>query len=75
MFRKEKVISTDVATDPLWDKYRYLADQFGIGACWSFPILDSHKEVLATIATYYHFPKVPGPKDLGILDRACDLLS
>jgi PAS domain S-box-containing protein len=74
MFRKEKVISTDVATDPLWDKYRYLADQFGIGACWSFPILDSHKEVLATIATYYHFPKVPGPKDLGILDRACDLL-
>lgn len=74
MFRKEKVISTDVAKDPLWDKYRDLAEQFGIGACWSFPILDAHKEVLATIATYYHFPKIPGPKDLGILDRACDLL-
>lgn len=74
MFRKEKVISTDVAKDPLWDNYRNLAEQFGIGACWSFPILDSHKEVLATIATYYHFPKTPGPKDLGILDRACDLL-
>ena len=74
MFRKEKVISTDVAKDPLWDKYRELAEQFGIGACWSFPILDSQKEVMATIATYYHFPKVPGPKDLGILDRACDLL-
>lgn len=74
MYRKEKVISTDVANDPLWDKYRDLANQFNIGACWSFPILDAHGEVLATIATYYYSPKTPGPKDLGILDRACDLL-
>lgn len=74
MYRKEKVISTDVGKDPLWDKYRNLANLFRIGACWSFPILDAHGEVLATIATYYHTPKIPGPKDLGILDRACDLL-
>ena len=74
MYRKEKVISTDVANDPLWDKYRDLANLFNIGACWSFPILDAHGDVLATIATYYHSRKTPGPKDLGILDRACDLL-
>lgn len=74
MHRKEKVISTDVATDPLWNDYRDLSEQYGIGACWSFPILDPHGEVLATIATYYHTPKTPGPKELGILDRACDLL-
>lgn len=74
MYRKEKVFCTDVPNDPLWHDYREIAEHFNIGACWSFPILDSHQEVLATMAIYYNYPKSPEARDLDILDRACDLL-
>jgi PAS domain S-box-containing protein len=32
-FRKEPVIVANIATDPLWEKYRDLASQHGLGAC------------------------------------------
>ncbi len=74
MYRKERVITTDIDTDPLWDGYRHLTKQFGLRSCWSLPILNAHNEVIATIATYYHQPKMPSPRELDILERVGDLL-
>ncbi|MGN5380716.1 GAF domain-containing protein [Streptomyces lasalocidi] len=40
-FRREPVIVTDIATDPLWKDYRDLALRAGVAACWSTPIQDA----------------------------------
>ncbi len=37
-FRGQLVVVEDVATDPLWEKYRALALRYGMRAAWSFPI-------------------------------------
>jgi PAS domain S-box-containing protein len=44
------VIVTDIATDPLWSKWRDLALTYGLRACWSKPVFSRSGEVLATLA-------------------------
>src|SRR3990170_6757607 len=74
-YRKELVIVTDVASDPLWTEYRDLAMSHGLRACWSTPILASNREVLGTFAMYYREPRSPGPQDLKLLETATRMAS
>ena len=74
MYRKENVIVADINTDPLWAEYKGLATAYGLQACWSFPILNSVNEVLATIAAYYPYPKNPSGFELEVLERVVNLL-
>jgi PAS domain S-box-containing protein len=74
MFFKQTVITADISTDPLWEDFRELALKYDLRSCWSFPIINSHNEVLATIAAYHKYPKVPTDKELKIMDVACNLL-
>lgn len=74
-YRKELVIVTDVASDPLWAEYRDLALSHGLRACWSTPILASNREVLGTFAMYYREPRSPGQQDLKLLETASRLAS
>ena len=74
MFLKERVITTDINTDPLWEDYRGLAEQYNLQSCWSFPILNAQNEVMATIAAYHTYPKQPTDKELRIMEVACNLL-
>jgi PAS domain S-box-containing protein len=67
-FRKERVVVTDVSTDPLWAEFRDLTAQHGLRACWSTPILSSRGSVLGTFALYYREPGEPRPEDLAIID-------
>ena len=69
-YRREAVIVTDVATDPLWADYRDLALSHGLRACWSTPILLSGGEVLGTFAMYYRQPRAPDQRDLELIERA-----
>ncbi len=73
-FRKEKVVVTDIANDPLWASYREIAAQEGVTACWSFPIMDSSHKVMGTFAIYYRKIKSPTPEEEYTLDRAKNLL-
>ena len=59
-YRKEPVIVTDIATDPLWEKARDFTLSFGLRACWSLPIVTQTGAVLGTIAMYYDEPRAPG---------------
>jgi len=72
-YRKEVVIVTDVASDPLWAEYRDLALSHGLRACWSTPILASDGAVWGTFAMYYSEPRSPGPQELGLLVLATRL--
>lgn len=74
MYKKERVITTDISLDPAWNDFKELADQFNLKACWSFPILNAQNEVLATIATYYREPSKPTEEELMVLERVSNLL-
>ncbi|MER6735613.1 SpoIIE family protein phosphatase [Streptomyces puniciscabiei] len=65
-FRREPVIVTDIATDPLWKDYRDLALRAGVAACWSTPIQDADGRLLGTFAMYHRTPKAPTGKDLAL---------
>lgn len=60
-WRREPVEVSDIATDPLWDDYRALAQSFGLAACWSSPILLDQGRVAATFALYYREPRPVAP--------------
>ncbi len=63
-FRREPVIVTDIATDPLWEGYRDLARRAGVAACWSTPIQGTDGGLLGTFAMYHRTPKAPEREDL-----------
>lgn len=69
-WRRERVVVSDIATDPLWAPYRDLALPFGLAACWSEPIRSSTGEMLGTFAMYYDEPKAPTTSDLLIIEAA-----
>src|SRR5215813_6105276 len=73
-YRGETVIVSDIATDPLWTKYRDLALAHSLRACWSTPILSSENKVLGTFAMYYHEPRSPTSEDFGLIELATHLV-
>ena len=56
---KQRVVVSDIATDPLWADYRELALAHGLRAAWSQPLLSKDHEMLGTLAMYYGEPRTP----------------
>jgi len=75
MFRKDKVIVSDIERDPLWAGARELALKFGLRACWSFPVLNVKGEVMAAFAVYYTTAKSPTTLELDLVERAANLVT
>ena len=46
---RSSVIVTDIASDPLWSKWRDVALGYGLRACWSKPVFSRSGEVLGTL--------------------------
>jgi len=65
--RREAVIVSNIATDPLWADYRELALGHGLRACWSLPIVAADGQILGTFANYYREPKEPTERDLEVI--------
>jgi signal transduction histidine kinase len=75
MYRKETVIVTDIATDPLWEGHRDLTLEFGLRACWSIPVLNSRNEVLAAFSVYFTTVKSPTPAEMDTFERIANLVT
>ncbi len=73
MHRGTPVFVTDILTDPLWDDYRELAQQFGLRACWSMPICSPQGQPLGSFAMYYAEPRSPNEVELGLIESAADI--
>lgn len=73
MYRGERVIVTDILTDPLWDDYRALAQGTGLRACWSTPILSRRGKVLGSFAMYYAQPQAPTGEEARLTETATRL--
>ncbi|MHA6719489.1 putative bifunctional diguanylate cyclase/phosphodiesterase [Sphingomonas sp. RS6] len=60
-FLGEPVISTDIATDPNWQRFCEPALALGLRACWSSPIKNGRGDVVGVFAFYYNVPRGPTP--------------
>src|SRR2546428_11615503 len=69
-FLKERVIVSDIATDPLWAPFRDLALSYGFRAGWSQPIVSKDKQVLGPFGLYYMEPRVPTASELRLIEGA-----
>jgi PAS domain S-box-containing protein len=74
-WRREPVFVADIATDPLWDKYRRLPLEHGLLACWSMPILSSSGKVLGTFGVYSRHAALPTALQRSVMARFSDLAS
>ena len=74
-FTGERVIVTDIATHPYWAPYKELAEQAGLGACWSQPIHDAAGAVLGTFAVYHRTPTTPAAADIHFIEQFAGLAS
>ena len=73
-YRRQPVIVSDIATDPLFEGPRDFVLSFGLRACWSMPVLDEHGTVLGTVAMYYREKREPTGRDWGLLEPAARLI-
>ncbi len=73
-FRKERVISADIATDPLWsgpvEHCRRVALQHGFRAAWSVPIVSDNGELLGTFGLHHARSKSVSTQDIELLEKA-----
>ncbi len=69
-FLKQRVIVSDIATDPLWADYRELTLRYGFRAAWSQPLLSKNQHVLGTFGMYYPEARVPSETDLRLIEGA-----
>jgi formate hydrogenlyase transcriptional activator len=74
-FRKERVINSDIASDPLWsgspaEDYREIALRNGVRATWSQPVISKRDELVGTFAMYYADPRSPTASDLLLIEGA-----
>jgi len=72
-YRREPVIVSDIATDPLWEQYRHLAMAHGLSACWSTPIFSTTREVMGTFALYCRQPGNPTPQQQNVIQQMTHL--
>ena len=69
-YLRTRVEVNDISTDPLWKKYKALAAQHGLAACWSTPIFDTMGRVLGTFAMYHDEPRAPTAADIQLTETA-----
>ena len=73
-YRKEAVISADIATDPSWsgagEEGRRIALSHGLRAAWAVPLLSKNKQLMGTFALYYTSVRRPTPDDVRLVETA-----
>ncbi len=74
MHRRERVVVTDIATDPLWADFKHLALPHGLRACWSEPVIGAGGRVLGSLAMYYREVRGPGERELRTISWAARLV-
>ncbi|MCZ8342184.1 MAG: PAS domain S-box protein [Leptospira sp.] len=71
----KRVIVEDIQTHPYWQKYKEIAKEAGLAACWSEPIFSSEKKVIGTFAIYRREITSPTKRDIEIIESAANLAS
>ncbi|MBD1929649.1 PAS domain-containing protein [Trichocoleus sp. FACHB-90] len=72
-YRREPVIVSDIANDPLWAGFSHVALSHGLQACWSLPIFATQGEVLGTFGMYYRTPRSPNSQEWKLIEISAHL--
>jgi PAS domain S-box-containing protein len=73
-YTRKRVIVEDIASDPRWEGLRSLAQEYGLRACWSEPVLSVEGKVMGTFAMYYRHPRAPTEAELRTIETAAHLV-
>lgn len=73
VYLKTAVISTDIATDPLWADCRDQALSNGLQACFSWPVFGRLGQVLGVFTIYHRKPGEPTELELRLIQVTTDL--
>ncbi|MBV8391532.1 MAG: PAS domain S-box protein [Mucilaginibacter sp.] len=73
-YLKEKVIVCNMATAPCLQAFRDVVARYPMKSCWSYPVIDSKNEVLATFAMYCNDEREPSKQEENTIERATHLL-
>ncbi|MEH6443651.1 MAG: bacteriohemerythrin, partial [Oceanospirillaceae bacterium] len=75
-FTGNRVITTNIDTDPLWIEYQELAAKAGLKSCWSQPIYTiSSKQIIGIFAIFHEMPFTPSDSDLQLIEQAAKLVN
>lgn len=72
-FRRELVVTADIARDPSWERFRSLALGYNLRSCWSLPLLSHQGSVLGTFALYQDQAIAPSEMQIQRLTCAAHL--
>lgn len=73
-WKKEKVVVPDMATDPCLGGFREIIARHPMKSCWSYPVIDSNNEVIATFALYSPEKRSPTKQEENTIERGVHLL-
>lgn len=73
-WRREPVVVSNTATDPLWRNLQDFADAAGVRSSWALPILHTDGTVLGVLTLYYREPREPGDWDWSALHSCIKLI-
>jgi FixJ family two-component response regulator/signal transduction histidine kinase len=74
VYRREPVYSTDILSDPIWDRYRHLLVPYGIRAVWARPLRSREGTILGTFANYYPDVRSPSSTDIQLIESASHIV-
>lgn len=74
-YYKRLVIVSDIANNPLWTNYKYIALKHDLRACWSAPVCDTQQGLLAVFANYYDEVRTPTESEKQLFEKAIYLTS
>jgi two-component system, cell cycle sensor histidine kinase and response regulator CckA len=75
LYRKQPVVVSDIAIDPLWAGIREIALAHGLRSCWSNPVPAQDGSMLGTFAIYYREPRAPDAEHLRLIAHATHLVA
>ncbi|MDP4171109.1 MAG: EAL domain-containing protein, partial [Bacillota bacterium] len=71
----QRIITSDIANDPLWKDYKDIALRNGLRSSWSSPVTDNQQNVLGVFGIYYDNPCTPSEEDIKIIEKTTYLTS
>lgn len=73
-WHRKRLIAEDLQQHPNWAPFRDITRRFGLGSCWSEPLMDGRGNVHGTFAVYHHTPASPTPEAITVIEDISRLL-
>src|SRR3984885_3642093 len=68
VYRRQPVFVADILSDPLWVKFKDSAQEAGMRAAWSSPIMSNDGRGLGTFGIHYREVEGPGPHETKLME-------